>query len=112
MSRLDDTDLRPRHRRGEWNRPHSIRFEPGSGEPHGPHRSSRSKSMLPDPTFDSLTANLFAQGKYQFNSQKMDARDQLERQRKTHPIRSRRNTGPPFRKRGPILGELLRRAVL
>ena len=32
------------------------------------------QSLLPNPTFDSLTANLFAQGKYQFNSQKMDSK--------------------------------------
>ena len=32
------------------------------------------QSLLPNPTFDSLTANPFAQGKYQFDSHKMDAK--------------------------------------
>src|SRR5206468_7632933 len=77
-------------RRGDMSASPTLIYDPTTGAANGTGRTPfplnqvpsnlmepialKIQSMLPNPTFDSLTANLFAQGKYQFNSQKMDSK--------------------------------------
>jgi hypothetical protein len=77
-------------RRGDMSASPTPMYDPATGNANGTGRmpfpgnqipvgrmdpiALRIQSMLPDPTYDSLTANLFANGAYRFNSQKMDAK--------------------------------------
>src|SRR6185503_5307922 len=64
------------------------------------------QSMLPNPNLNSLTANLFAQGKYQFNSQKMDSKINWNASEKL-TVFARGGIQDHHFESGPILGELL-----
>ena len=64
------------------------------------------QSLLPNPTFQSLTANLFASGAYRFNSQKMDAKLNWNASDKLTMF-ARGGLQDHNFESGPILGELL-----
>jgi hypothetical protein len=66
----------------------------------------RIQSMLPDPTYDSLTANLFANGSYRFNSHKMDAKLNWNASDKL-TVFGRGGVQDHNFESGPILGELV-----
>lgn len=66
----------------------------------------RMQSMLPDPTYDSLTANLFGNGSYRFNSHKMDAKLNWNASDKL-TVFGRGGIQDHNFESGPILGELL-----
>lgn len=66
----------------------------------------RIQSMLPAPTFDSLTANLFGNGSYKFNSHKMDAKINWNASDKL-TVFARGGIQDHNFESGPILGELV-----
>jgi hypothetical protein len=109
-------------RRGDMSASTTPIYDPATGAANGTGRTPfalnqvpanrmdpialKIQSLLPNPTFDSLTANLFAQGKYQFNSQKMDSKINWNANEKL-TVFARGGIQDHHFESGPILGELL-----
>lgn len=109
-------------RRGDMSASPTPIYDPGTGAANGSGRTPfpssqipanrmdpialKIQSMLPNPTFDSLAANLFANGKYRFNSQKMDAKINWNASEKL-TIFARGGVQDHNFESGPILGELI-----
>jgi hypothetical protein len=120
-SRLE-TIPTPAIRRGDMSASPTPIYDPATGAASGTGRTPfpgnqvpasrmdpialKIQSLLPSPTFDSLSANLFANGKYQFNSKKMDAKINWNASEKL-TVFARGGIQDHDFESGPILGELL-----
>jgi hypothetical protein len=120
-SRLE-TIPTPAIRRGDMSASPTPIYDPATGNANGTGRTAfvgnqipvnrmdpialKIQSMLPNPTFDSLTANLFAQGNYRFNSQKMDAKINWNASERL-TIFGRGGLQDHNFESGPVLGDLL-----
>jgi hypothetical protein len=109
-------------RRGDMSASPTLMYDPATGAANGTGRTPfagnqipvsrqdpialKIQSMLPAPTFDSLTANLFAQGAYKFNSQKMDGKINWNASDKL-TVFARGGVQDHHFESGPILGEIL-----
>ncbi|MBI3207652.1 MAG: TonB-dependent receptor [Candidatus Solibacter usitatus] len=109
-------------RRGDMSESPTAIYDPATGAVNGTGRTPfadkriptarmdpialKLQSMLPNPTFNSLTANLFGQGKYQFNSQKMDAKINWNAGNRL-TVFARGGLQDHNFESGPLLGELL-----
>jgi hypothetical protein len=109
-------------RRGDMSASPSPIYDPATGAANGSGRTSfqnnqiplarmdpialKIQSLLPEPNLNSLTANLFAQGSYRFNSQKMDAKLNWNVSEKL-TLFARGGVQDHSFLSGPVLGELL-----
>jgi hypothetical protein len=109
-------------RRGDMSASPTPIYDPNTGAANGTGRTPfvgnqiptarmdpialKIQSLLPNPTFDSLTANLFANGNYRFNSQKMDAKLNWNASEKL-TVFARGGLQDHNFESGPILGELV-----
>jgi len=109
-------------RRGDMSASPTPIYDPATGAVNGSGRTPfpqnqvpsarmdpiavRVQSMLPNPTFDSLTANLFGAGAYKFNSHKMDAKINWNASEKL-TLFARGGVQDHAFESGPLLGELL-----
>lgn len=109
-------------RRGDMSASPTPIYDPATGAANGTGRTPfpgnqipssrmdpialRIQSLLPTPTFDSLTANLFAQGNYRFNSQKIDAKINWNASERL-TLFARGGMQDHDFESGPVLGELV-----
>ena len=109
-------------RRGDMSASPSPIYDPATGAANGSGRTAfqnnqiplarmdpialKIQSLLPEPNLNSLTANLFAQGSYRFNSQKMDAKLNWNVSEKL-TLFARGGVQDHSFLSGPVLGELL-----
>jgi hypothetical protein len=109
-------------RRGDMSASPTPIYDPSTGAVNGTGRtpfpgnqippsrmnpiSLKIQSMLPNPTFDSLNANLFAQGAYKFDSHKMDAKLNWNASDRV-TLFARGGIQDHAFESGPVLGELV-----
>ena len=109
-------------RRGDMSGSPTPIYDPATGAANGSGRTPfqnnqiplarmdpialKIQSLLPEPNLSSLTANLFAQGSYRFNSQKVDAKLNWNASEKL-TVFARGGVQDHNFLSGPVLGELL-----
>ena len=120
-SRLE-TIPTPAIRRGDMSASTTPMYDPATGAANGTGRTPfalnqvpvarmdpiavKIQSLLPNPTYDSLTANLFAAGPYKFNSYKMDSKINWNISDKLTMF-ARGGVQDHAFESGPVLGELV-----